>query len=294
MKTQKIIYVVIILLSLSLVSAVNVSTDKTEYSSSELVTANIASCLGTSITKFINPDGNLVDIKSGEGNWSTTYHTASSPVKGKYTASASCSNGLSQTNFCVNAPGCLIEEEQCSPDWDCLEWSACGVDKLERRTCIDKNDCELDREESQACTAVCQESWSCSDWSDCSAGSQSRTCNDANFCGTTVYRPTLERTCQEVVVPSTTGTLPELPSEESFFQKYGLAILIISIIIVLAIMGILVYYFYYLNPKKDLGEVKDWIRKEQEKGVSDDHIQSVLEEQGWDEKDINAAFKKLK
>ena len=71
MVRYKLLYVVLLLLSLSLVAAVNVSTDKTEYSSGEIVTANISECVGTSITKFLNPADKVVDIKSGEGNWNT-------------------------------------------------------------------------------------------------------------------------------------------------------------------------------------------------------------------------------
>ena len=153
----KLLYFVLLLLSLSLVAAVNVSTDKTEYNSGEIVTANVGDCVGTSITKFLNPSGNLVDIKSGEGNWSTSYHASSDLTKGKYTVSASCSNGLAQENFCVDASGCL-EEVVCEPAFECGEWSSCGLDNLERRTCTDKNKCEAPEEETRPC-AACQESW---------------------------------------------------------------------------------------------------------------------------------------
>ena len=131
MKTKTLLYVVLLLISMSSVAAVNVSADKAEYSSSELVTANITSCVGTSITKFTNPSGTLVDIKSGQSNGTTSYHTSSNSASGKYKVSASCSNGAAEANFCVNAPGCLeLVEEECISDWDCGEWSSCGVDQL--------------------------------------------------------------------------------------------------------------------------------------------------------------------
>ena len=42
---------------------------------------------------------------------------------------------------------------------------------------------------------VCTESWICAAWSACSNSSQTRTCTDANACGTTTSRPTLTQTC---------------------------------------------------------------------------------------------------
>ena len=42
---------------------------------------------------------------------------------------------------------------------------------------------------------VCFESWSCSAWSDCSGGIQTRTCSDANACGTTADKPVETQTC---------------------------------------------------------------------------------------------------
>lgn len=41
----------------------------------------------------------------------------------------------------------------------------------------------------------CTESWSCGAWSSCSNGTQTRTCSDANACGTTVNRPPLSQSC---------------------------------------------------------------------------------------------------
>ncbi len=41
----------------------------------------------------------------------------------------------------------------------------------------------------------CFESWGCSAWSDCSGGIQTRTCTDANACGTTAGKPAETQTC---------------------------------------------------------------------------------------------------
>lgn len=41
----------------------------------------------------------------------------------------------------------------------------------------------------------CTENWSCNDWSSCSGGIQTRTCTDANSCGTTVNKSTTSQSC---------------------------------------------------------------------------------------------------
>jgi len=41
----------------------------------------------------------------------------------------------------------------------------------------------------------CTEVWSCSGWGSCTNGSQSRTCTDANACGTIANRPALSQSC---------------------------------------------------------------------------------------------------
>jgi hypothetical protein len=41
----------------------------------------------------------------------------------------------------------------------------------------------------------CVESWSCGSWSTCTGGTQTRTCTDANACGTITNRPALSQSC---------------------------------------------------------------------------------------------------
>ncbi len=290
---KKILIAVLVLLSISLVAAVNVSTDKIEYNRGEVVTANISSCVGTSIIKFMNPNDNLVDIKSGQGNFSITYHTSSDLTKGKYTVSTSCSNGPALANFCVDAPGCLTEKEECISDWDCAEWSSCGVDQLERRSCTDKNNCEADKDETKSCDTACQESWSCLSWSTCQNGIQVRTCYDQNSCETNLNKPDLQQACQEFVSPEPSPTPTESAVEESFFQKNKGLVIAVILAVILLVLGLL-YFFKWKGKEASFSEVKEWMSSEREKGVSDDDIRSALEKRGWEEKDIKAAFKKLK
>lgn len=85
--------------------------------------------------------------------------------------------------------------------WNCGGWGTC-TSGVQTRTCTDANNCGTTTNkpvESQSCQG-CIESWSCgewgswSDWSSCSeSGSQTRTrtktCTDANSCGTTASKP---------------------------------------------------------------------------------------------------------
>lgn len=43
----------------------------------------------------------------------------------------------------------------------------------------------------------CTENWSCDGWDDCSDGEQIRDCNDLNSCGTELFKPTEERSCDD-------------------------------------------------------------------------------------------------
>src|SRR3989344_2552868 len=291
--TKRIVYFVLLLLSLSLVVAVNVSTDKPDYNGEEVVTATVSSCVGTSIAKFLNPEGDLVDIKSGLGNWSVTYQTSSNSADGKYTVSASCNNGLAQVNFCVDDPGCLSEEEEeCVSDWDCGEWSSC-IDNEESRTCTDKNNCQADKEETKVCS-VCQESWTCLSWSTCQNGIQTRTCLDQSNCGTTLSKPAGQQSCQEFPAPTPTPTpVTVVEDEPSFFAENKGLIIAVVLAVILLVLGLL-YFFKWKGKEASFGEVREWMESEREKGTSDEDIRIALQKRGWEEKDIKSAFKKLK
>ena len=105
----------VLLLSLSLVEAVNVQTDKTDYAFGNIVTIVISDCTGSSLARILNPNGELVDIKAGDGNWNTMYNTQSDQVRGKYTISTSCTNGMKEKEFCLDSPGCIPEAEVAQP-----------------------------------------------------------------------------------------------------------------------------------------------------------------------------------
>ncbi|MFH1663380.1 MAG: hypothetical protein ABH986_00970, partial [archaeon] len=53
--------------------------------------------------------------------------------------------------------------------------------------------CCSDSHQTTQCS--CTENWVCGTWSSCLNGSQSRTCNDTNSCGTILNRPSLTQSC---------------------------------------------------------------------------------------------------
>jgi PGF-pre-PGF domain-containing protein len=55
--------------------------------------------------------------------------------------------------------------------------------------------------------AACTESWTCTDWSACANSQQTRTCTDANSCGTTASKPSESQSCT-VNKGETTVTTP--------------------------------------------------------------------------------------
>lgn len=312
------LFIVLFLLSLSLVAAVDVSTDKLEYDSGQTVTATITDCVGTSIVEFKNPSGMVVDVKSGQGSWSASYNTLSDSEDGKYTVSATCTNGAVQNNFCVDAPGCVPSTQTtttapgggttCTPNWSCNEWSFCDPTLTQTRSCTDLNNCQAAKDESRSCEA-CQESWVCSVWTECSAGSQTRACYDEHFCETTVSKPALQKGCAQAdPFPSPARVSAQLPPPyvpapvvpQSFLSKLwnnykfyiigGLAAIVLAAAIMLTI--------YFLAPKKvayNINELKQWVRKEKQMGTSDADILQILKQHtGWTDEEIDMAFEGLK
>lgn len=313
------LFVVLFFLSFSLVTAVDVSLSKTDYSRGEIVTATISDCVGTSIVEFLSPGGSTVDLKSGEGAWSASYNTLSDSADGKYTISATCTNGAAPPkNFCVNAPGCTSTTlppppatpdtgggKSCTPNWSCDTWSFCGPTKTQTRSCVDLNNCQAATDETRPCEP-CLESWVCSIWADCSAGAQTRACYDEHFCETANNKPALQKGCYEAdPFPPPTKISTQLPppyvppaavAQPSFLSKLwgkykwyiigGLAAIVLAVVIMLAV--------HFLAPKKvayNLNELKQWVRKEKEMGTSDADIRQILKQNtGWTDEEVDMAF----
>ena len=227
-----------LIVSSSLALAVTINTDKTDYNRPDIVNVDITGCTGISILRVSNanlPVPDLVFIDDSNGDWSTTYNTASDSSDGKYTLFVSCADGTDTKNFCVNAAGCLgvspaddgSEEgglpaangsgedtggttspgggggsggSGCQSDWSCSSWSYCNKDLKQTRVCTDENNCRTDKTESRDCSK-CQESWVCLQWSACQNGVNLRNCFDDHMCGTVLLKPALEKSCQAANAP---------------------------------------------------------------------------------------------
>jgi len=321
-----VIFTVLFLLTLSLAAAVEVSTNKIGYTGGETVTATIADCQGTSIVKFLSSGGMLVDIKSGQNNWQTTYNTLSDSSSGKYTVDATCTNGNAAAKFCVDSAACAEEvtvqqettqqettpqekkkgADSCLPDWSCSTWSFCGPDQTQKRSCTDRNNCQAAKTETRPC-APCQESWICSLWSDCQGGLHNRACFDEHQCLTTNYKPVLQKGCDALPVgPEPDRISFELPppfppaqaqvTKEGFWDKYSNYIIGLLAAIVLA--ALIAVAIHYLKPKKvayNINELKEWVRKEKEMGTADFDIREILKHNtGWTDDEIDIAFESLR
>ncbi|MDO8510905.1 MAG: hypothetical protein Q7S55_01945 [Nanoarchaeota archaeon] len=318
-------FIALFLLSFSVVAAVDVSvsTNKLEYSSGQTVTATISNCIGTSIVEFRNPSGDLVDIKTGTGSWSTTYNTLSDTEDGKYKVEATCTNGEGYNNFCVDASGCLPAAPSstntttgttgsgggttCTPNWSCDEWSFCGPALTQTRSCTDLTDCQAEKEESRSCE-TCLESWVCSIWNTCSAASQTRICYDEHECGTTGSKPALQKGCSQAdPFPAPARVSTKLPppyvppvAQQSFLSMLwdDYKLYIIGGLAAIVLVAAIILTIYFLVPKKvayNINELKQWVRKEKETGTSDADIREILKQNtGWDDEEIDVAFESSK
>ena len=126
----------------------------------------------------------------------------------------------------------------CTESWSCGDygtWGSCSNSSQSRtRTCTDANNCGTTTNkpaisESRSCgdvTPSCTEDWSCGEygawgaWGACQEnGTQTRertrTCTDANNCGTTTSRPTLTESGSQSCTYSPTEEKPEYSSHSS-------------------------------------------------------------------------------
>jgi hypothetical protein len=133
----------------------------------------------------------------------------------------------------------------CSPNWNCTSWSNC-TDGLQNRSCMDLYICgNLSSKpiENKTCEVevvgveeeVCTPSWSCSGWGpeECpEEETQSRTCTDANNCGTSEGKPSETRTC-----------VFEKPNGTWVF----VVIIVIVILMILVVISLIILIFYFLK-----------------------------------------------
>ena len=113
---KKLIFFFVLTLSISLVSAVSIQLDGTDFSSGDIVPILITGCVGDSVLQVFNPDPAIIKVDQGINDWTSEYNTNSDPGKGKYQFSVNCADGASSTtDFCVGQDGCAVSEEEPIP-----------------------------------------------------------------------------------------------------------------------------------------------------------------------------------
>ena len=93
-----------------------------------------------------------------------------------------------------------INEQACTPEWECSDWSEC-VNETQTRNCSVKNNCKIQEnkpKETRECNKTnetCEENWNCTEWGECVNETQTRNCTDENNCGTNKSKPAEKRNC---------------------------------------------------------------------------------------------------
>ena len=92
---------------------------------------------------------------------------------------------------------------------------------------------------------VCTENWSCTDWSACVNGTQTRTCTDANACGTTVNKPVESQSCE--IIEAEVAEVVGIPIWS--IAVVVMVIVIVVVLIILKIKGKISFAFLRRNSK---------------------------------------------
>jgi hypothetical protein len=82
--------------------------------------------------------------------------------------------------------------------------------------CLDETTCESASGfwYNEVCNDACTESWECQAWSECSGGTKTRTCTDANSCGTEADIPSLTHDCTETTTTTAATDASDASSTE--------------------------------------------------------------------------------
>ncbi len=310
------IAIITLLLILPLAIAVSVTTTPTNSVHGDLVTITATGCEGMAFIRIISPGATMVDAQQGTSPFQMSYNTDSDPSSGTYQAKASCAGetGEATTNFCVDTT-CAVETSspppppgnsgggsRCISRWSCSGWGYCNASLEQARTCTDVNRCKRKKVEVQECTE-CKESWVCGIWSECQNGKNFRSCIDEHKCGTTKLKPWLNKACTAAdpgLAPAPRNQFippqPEIQQPESFWSKYKTFIIAIPATLILLILIILLIVHFVPKGRMVYNEeeLKEWIKKEQAMGTSNENIKHILAQHtGWREQDIHEAFKEL-
>jgi len=124
----------------------------------------------------------------------------------------SCTIDVCSSNTCILSPitTCSLSSDSCCPsgcnvtnDNDCTATCPNGICGTSENcgncaadcSCTGNSVCQPLNSGSDIKGCLCTTNWVCSDWSACSSGTQTRTCSDANNCGTNSGKPALTQSC---------------------------------------------------------------------------------------------------
>jgi hypothetical protein len=311
------VYFLLVVLSISLATAINIDIPLTEYTANDLINIAITDCPGEATLRVFNPEPQLIQNDQGIADWTSLYAVSSDSSAGKYEIKVNCVDATeASVYFCVDDPGCLDTTSantgnpggstSCTSDWTCSAWGLCNSTLQQGRTCYDNNGCASSYHEDRTCTD-CSESWVCSSWSTCSSTNQNRrTCVEEHYCGTSLLKPALSKSCSDtstpppqparisstLVPPSVTAPAPPQTQqpEAGFMEQFGLLVIGVPIIIVVILLGVFLYLHFH-GKADNHDEAKGWVAEARMKGTSDEEIKQQLSDSGWKKHDIKKVMK---
>jgi|GEM_PF-3343549 len=157
-------------------------------------------------------------------------------------------------------------------------------------------------------SSSCTESWACSEWSNCIEGQQLRVCKDERKCSTVFDKPKELQTCTEEVivtppVKQTVSTLPKKPSDlpkttpstQTSSLFWTIIIAIIMVVIVIVILLLLVLKKKRSEPLENtiIEQLRPWLEQQRQRGILDEQSKQFLLQQGWQEDQLEEAFKRI-
>jgi plastocyanin len=199
------------------------------------------------------------------------------------------SNGTGSSNMTVNATGNL--------------------------TNLTSNMTENTTNGSEIVSSPCVPNWSCTEFSACQFGRKTRTCTDANSCGSLVGRPPSSEICVQdsvAVTPPSVGapfqadvdvpaarvsndqagrvvSRPERQEPKS--SNAGLVWGVIVVVILLGLGGAGYYLYMKKGGSPEVAGLKKYVERDRARGVADDAIKNNLLRVGWKPKDVDKAMK---
>lgn len=115
---------------------------------------------------------------------------------------------------------------------------------------------------------VCVENWICGNWSECAAGKQVRYCGDTNMCNTTIFKPSLARSCE---MPAAVEQPAPAPQES--VRTWTLALIVIAILLGLFVVSS--FGFVISRKKRTARQIRGLISRANESADAGDKAKAL-------------------